>query len=336
MLATTTLSTFSALAPSAKTAFLIGFASWFASQQPGVGLNIGDLLVVNPATVPLNQDIIAFSQGNLKNAMDAANYSAADILQEQEALKVGLAVGKGTLVWDPETSVWNYQPSNINFIPENFSPNEQLFINYLINGGLNKISEVKELYKNMNLYEQIHALFLAFGSLIFVQQCIKLAGDITNCLFSFVGKSCLFIERGLKILISNKTEPVDLNDRQKIIEIQQKLNKMKQKTGKNNFIITYPLIKWAYKGSSQKEKEKNMSDDKHIELWKHFEKGNRTNETNPIVKRTGVVYSLGGGGRTKRRSYKSKRRRSSKINSKRRRHKTKKRAYRSTRFASHK
>ena len=42
------------------------------------------------------------------------------------------------------------------------------------------------------------------------------------------------------------------------------------------------------------------------------------------------------GGRTKRRSYKSKRRKSSKINSKRRRHKTKKRAYRSTRFASHK
>jgi hypothetical protein len=333
MLAATTLTTFSALAPSAKTACIIGFASYFASQHPQVGLNIGDTNVVNPEIIPLNPDIIAFSQSNLKNVMVSENISGAVILQEQEALKVGLAGGKGTLVWNPDTSVWNYEASQTDFItPESFSSEEHSLYNFLIKGGLNKITELKNLYRNMNPYEQMHALFLAFGSLIFVRQCIEAVTSIKNCVTSFVGNSCSIAISFLSYLKNEKPNKIKLNNINKLNRDIQKI-KSHYLPGRD-FIINQKNIKWAYKGFNQKEKynaltlqEKKALNSKQQTL---FRSSVPINTNNPS-----------GGGRTKRRSYKSKRRsykskRRRISKSKRRRHKTKKRAYRSTRFASHK
>jgi hypothetical protein len=85
-----------------------------------------------------------------------------------------------------------------------------------------------------------------------------------------------------------------------------------------------------------------LSDDEHINTWKVMELNNQKyNQYNPITKRPWInpdLYTLtnGGGRRTKRRPYKSKRRRTKSRSSKKRRHyKTKKRVYRSTRFRTH-
>jgi hypothetical protein len=140
----------------------------------------------------------------------------------------------------------------------------------------------------------------------------------------------------------------------------------------SDFIITQNDIHWAYNGPSQEERYNLLSDEQQNALNVNLAilspssvpssqrkkinsssnnitkmkkgtfdrlnaKKSQTKNDELFKKRTNF-QSTPSGGRTKRRSYKSKRRRNNKTKSKskRRRHKTKKRAYRSTRFASHK
>jgi hypothetical protein len=301
----------------------------------------------------------------LKKAME--KYSPADFLQQAAALEQAVAAGEGTLSIAPENGAFIYTVNQVQQIyPLPLSPEElgwiqkcNLFFSDFKNGYLLTISHIQGLsfWEKINAFSS--AVLLAMGAVGFAANCINAGQALINCGKQIFNNVKELTVRSLKIvrdcvaapLAAPLADPADAAAAADAAAVVKELDKIITvlPTAAETMVVKNVLV-WRRTGLTQKDRENLLTRDQKIELFNKqqklhnflpaSEKSKTAREfaknhfSGKLANSSSYPGNPSGGGRTKRRSYKSKRRRISK--SKRRRHKTKKRAYRSTRFASHK
>ena len=344
-----------------RTAFVIAMALNIVNKDSNI---VQHSLAANPDCV--HRDAV-FDQ--LNAAMTEAGYTNADILRESAALEQAIQDGTGYVTI--ENGSYIYQPNNN--IPFNFNSIEEqtLFQKFveIFRQLRDCVGGTFELLRGMNLFEQLNALLLASGLIGFATQCVNIGRAAGTCGYKlgsgFVGMTCKAARYTVEIIspfLYNNEEKEKGSGRERerggeseIVNIMEEIIKNIEGVNIDEKIITKEETISAFKIYIEEHKinENSIGYDSLINIAHMFgvlkrdllKVGLIRSDSEPVghgsflpgaYDSTIGYNSSGGRPRTKRRPYKSKRRRTKSRSSKKRRHyKTKKRVYRSTRFRTH-
>jgi hypothetical protein len=310
--------------------------------------------IMNPQGLPMNADCVHRDAvfANLNTAMTADGLTSADYLRQAAALDEAVANKWGSVNF--EHGVYTYRPNDGH---QQFTQEEQTLFSRLVDFFKqikNCIGGTIQLVQGMNLWEQLNALLLASGLVGFATQCVNLGRAAGNCVINIGNLSY----NTLKLLVNSRSKNNIGVVSSTIPNISSNLQRFKNSVkmvislNKSNALFKNGLVRQTLRNMLSVIEKKHISkNEKNQALHKVIKVDEVSKEvwellrTNPVKFITNDIryrykeedddFNFGGRPRTKRRPYKSKRRRTNRSSKKRRHYKTKKRVYRSTRFRTH-